>query len=83
MREIIIGLCAAAVFLVSPAAAQFGGDSGAVRVPSMRDSDAHRHYWIPQGALGPAHDTNACRTVVVRKRLSNGRVTTRRMRRCV
>ena len=85
--RIILGLCAAAVLMISPATAQFGGgiggDTGAVRVPSMRDSDPHRHYWIPDGPLGPSQRTHACRTVIVRKRLSDGTVTTRRTRRCV
>jgi hypothetical protein len=86
--RIILGLCAAAVLMIGPATAQFGGgigggDTGAVRVPSMRDSDPHRHYWIPEGALGPSQRTHACRTVIVRKRLSDGTVTIRRTRRCV
>jgi hypothetical protein len=85
-----LGLCAAAVLMISSATAQFGGgigggggDSGAIRVPSMRDSDPHRHYWIPDGALGPSQRTHACRTVIVRNRLSDGTMTTRRTRRCV
>jgi hypothetical protein len=86
--RIILGLCAALVLTIGPAAAQFGGgigggDSGAVRVPSMRDSDPYRHYWIPDGALGPPLHKQTCRTVIVRQRLSDGSVTARRTRRCV
>jgi hypothetical protein len=86
MRETILGLCAALV-LASPACAQFGGsigggDTGAARMPSMRDSDPHRHYWIPEGALGPSQRTNACRTIMQRKRSADGTASTRRVRRC-
>jgi hypothetical protein len=84
--RLILSACAAAVLITAPAAAQFGGSMGgdgwAIRVPSMRDSDPHRHYWIPEGALGPSQRTHACRTVIVRKRLPDGSVTARRTRRC-
>ena len=86
--RIVLSLCAVLVLMIGPAAAQFGGgmgggDAGAVRVPSMRDSDPYRHYWIPDGALGPRQHSQACRTVTVRKRLSDGSVRARRVRRCI
>ena len=87
MRGFVLGLCAAAFFGGNPALAQLGGsigagDSGAVRVPSFRDSDLHRHYWIPPGALGPARGLKQCRVAILRKRSTDGSVVTRRTRRC-
>jgi hypothetical protein len=87
MRVGFILVVAAAVLSATGAAAQFGGgigsgSDGAVRVPSMRDSDPHRHYWIPEGALGPSSASKACRAVIVRKRLADGRTVARKTRRC-
>jgi uncharacterized membrane protein len=86
MRKILIAIAAAAAAVAhSPANAQIGvgidpSEGGAVRIPSFRDSDVHRHYWIPDGALGPA--AKKCRFVIVRKKLPKGAMKVSRRHRC-